>query len=253
MAALQGLRDYHTITIGPTAWNWAAISLTSSICAYQVILTIIYVFIKDVPKHSLITHHLFSISASLFLHIYITTLGQYLHSDTHVALTWVEYTLFGLTALQIVCVGFIPCAPEHHFDLKRVYNKAVAAAITKEEEAQIRLAGHEEVVGESPLRSNMINEYSSSILSQLILGWVAPVVSKMANMEQADIQDLPGLHIHLTTQFTAVDAAMYSWAKISPERWGETRALLWEVWFPQWRVVLPGKIIHRSHSAIVVS
>jgi hypothetical protein len=244
---VQAFRIYCIVLAGTTGANWAAIATTCTVCAYQTVLTVIYAFTRSVPRHRLITYHLFFIAIFLFFHVYVTTLGQYLANDTRVILTWIEYTLFGLTLLQVICAGSIPCTPPRHFDLKRMYNKAVAAAISKSEEDRARATVADETVGDrGEPQSNMNNEFSATILSQLILAWVVPVISKISKLDQADIQDIPGLHTDLTVHNTAVDAATYAWAKISPERWGVTRAFLWEVWAPQWRVALPGELTVRA-------
>lgn len=233
-AALQGLRDYHVLIRGPTAWNWVAVVLTSGICAYQAILALAYAFTKDIPRHATLTFHLFIIATTLFLHVYITTLGQYLVDNSHVILTWVEYTLFVLTLGQIIAVGSIPCEPERYADLKKVYTKAVAAAIEKGEMTRVA----NELVDPDATQANMVSEYSSSIFSRMILGWLLPVISKMSKLDQADIQDLPGLHHFLRVQDAAREVNAYTGPKISAKRWGVTKAFLWEVWAPQWRPAL---------------
>jgi ABC-type uncharacterized transport system fused permease/ATPase subunit len=207
---------------------------------YQVTLSLVYAFTKDIARHTSFTYDLFTLSSALFLHIYFVTIGQYLANGTYVILTWIEYSLFGLSLLQIAMVGSIPCEPRRYFDLKRVYNKAVQTAIKEKEDAQAQIEEYDE----SPLKHvepNANSEYAATILSRLIVGWVVPVISKMSKLEQADIQDLPGLHPFLRTQDTVKDAMGFEGTKISAKRWGVTRAFLWEVWVPQWRAVLIGK------------
>lgn len=235
---LQAIHTYRTLTTSPiSTWTWAMGAIISFVCVYQVILTVTYIFIKNVLRHTSVTNHLFTIAGFLFFYIYITTLGQYLVNDTDIFLTWIEYSLLGLTLIQVICVGLMPCAPERYLDLKRMYNKAVAEAISKTAKADAGEEGDNDPQSET----NMNNEYSSSILSQAMLVWVAPVISKMSKIDQADIQDLPGLHTFLTTQNTAIEASRYSWTKLSIARWGITRAFLWEIWIPQWRAVVPGE------------
>lgn len=216
--------------------------LTSGACGYQAILATAYAFTQDITRHATLTFHLFIIACALFLHVYITTLGQYLVDNSHGILTWTDLSLFGLTILQIASVGCIPCEPGRYTDLKPVYTRAIAAAIVKQDDARTHHGSvNPSNRGGGAERANMVAEHASSMLSQVIHGWIVPVIWSMSSTKQVDIHDLPGLRRSLRTQDTVRDVLAYSGVKISAERWGVTAAFLWEVWVPQWRTVIQGE------------
>lgn len=240
---LQGFQQLRRAGDASTFSDWLTISLTTSVFIIQPILAFVYALTKDVSTHSSLTYHNFTLASLGFLHIYLITLGQYLINNTQVTLEGPQYALFALSFMQIIAIGSVPCEPGTHFDLKKVYNRAVAKAIDKGEAAMAKATSG--IEGEEPQDDvNMVPEYSATIISRLILVWVVPIISKMSRLDQADIQDLPGLHHFLRTQNTAREAMSYARYKISPERWGTTCAFLWEVWVPQWRAVLPGWFFH---------
>jgi hypothetical protein len=114
-------------------------------------------------------------------------------------------------------------------DPTKLYNKAVCTAITSEEAND--LSNHPEPDrGAHEPNANVIDDGSVSIISRLTAAWITRTITKTANVEQCDVQDLPIIRAEIRTQNLIREVGGQGLRK---SRWGPTVALLWTVWRPR--------------------
>ncbi|WVN87012.1 uncharacterized protein L203_102188 [Cryptococcus depauperatus CBS 7841] len=191
---------------------------------YLGVLSVYYLFTRDLAKHKDITCHICSISAIVLLHWYFQTLGQYLWLNTRVNIPWAGYIALGLTSFQTLVVGLIPIGPKRWVDMTTIYTKDVTTKL--EETAATSFNG------------NLIESLSCSIFGNLMFTFVYPMIIKTARMEQVDIQDLPCTEAKLRTQNMYHEFMGPKTAEKIKWKAYPTLSLLWTVWYPErWAVL----------------
>jgi hypothetical protein len=221
-----------------TAWDLLNRIVESVAFAYLCLSTGCYVLSKTIERHSRLTTQLFLICSALTLHFYFATSGQYLAFTLSPHLTWADYSVLGFSLVTTIWVGLIPLKSGVYEDPTKLYNKAVCTAITSEQAND--LSHHPEPDrGAHESNPNVVDDGSVSIISRLTAAWITKTITKTANVEQCDVQDLPVVRAEIRTQNLIRQVGGVGLGK---SRWGPTVALLWAVWAPQIHYLLQGEI-----------
>jgi hypothetical protein len=211
-----------------SAWAIVGVVIEVTFSIYTFILALWYMCSHQVPRHRSLTLHMFAILACAFIHRYLKTIGNFL-AIAYIApqLHWTDYSLLAISGLICIVVAVIPLGPKLHQDMTKLYNKSITQKLQ-----ELGLGSKHNT------EPNVNEEVSSSILGRLMLSFVYPMISKVSNMEQADVQDLPVSLAYFRTQHILHQSVLVNDNSGIHASWAPTMAFLWTMWWPERKAVL---------------
>nr|XP_019043278.1 ABC transporter ABCC.6 [Kwoniella bestiolae CBS 10118]OCF22208.1 ABC transporter ABCC.6 [Kwoniella bestiolae CBS 10118] len=234
--AIIGFQIYTAIKHNPALTDHLELTrfiVEGIVSIYLLCLTSAYLLTKNLSTHKSLTFHIFNISSFMIFHLYFQTIGRYLFPKEAVSIHWTRYALLGGYLLQITLCGNILTSPNLYVDLSSMYSRPVTNLL--KDDPSIELHQHQS--------GNVIEQETTTIFSQLLFGFVFPMIIKTSRQDQVDITDLPACGRDLRTQniYHQTMSESTSSADTGNEvRWQrhKTWSLLYTVWWPQRATVI---------------
>ncbi|WWC95346.1 hypothetical protein V866_002208 [Kwoniella sp. B9012] len=227
--AIIGLQIYTAIKHRPILSDHLAFTtftIEGITSVYLLCLASVYLLTKSISIHKSLTTHIFTISSFMVTHLYFQTIGRYLfyYQSAYSLVHWTRYALLGGYVIHVMIGGNILTSPNLYIDLAPMYSKAVTNLLKEDP----TIGSHQHQSG------NIIEQETTTIFSQLLFGFVFPMIMKTSSKDQVDITDFPATAKDLRTQ-NIYHQTMTSNEDGSKLIWEnqKTWSLLYTVWRPQ--------------------